>query len=74
MVIAQAFWVGVSGIAVAVPATFGLAHLGSEVGAKVLLPWWLLTGAVTITMAMAILSGVVALRSLRSVEPVTLLR
>jgi putative ABC transport system permease protein len=74
MVIAQAFWVGVSGIVVAVPATFGLAHVGSEVGAKVLLPWWLLTGAVTVTMAMAMLSGVVALRSLRSVEPVTLLR
>jgi putative ABC transport system permease protein len=74
MVVAQAFWVGVSGIVVAVPAIYGLAHLGTEVGAKVLLPWWLLVGAISITMAMAVLSGVVALRSLRSVEPVTLLR
>jgi putative ABC transport system permease protein len=74
MVIAQAFWVGVSGIAVAMPVIFTLAHLGTEVGAKVLLPPWLLGGAIGVTMAMAILSGVVALRSLRRVEPVTLLR
>ncbi len=74
MVVSQAFWVGVTGVAVAVPAILGLAELGSEVGAKVLLPWWLWAGAIGITMAMAILSGVFALRSLRHVEPVTLLR
>ena len=74
MVVSQAFWVGVSGVAVAMPAIFVCAHFGTEVGAKVLLPWWLLGGAVGVTMAMAILSGVFALRSLRRVEPVTLLR
>jgi putative ABC transport system permease protein len=74
MVVSQAFWVGVSGVAVALPAIFGLAHLGTEVGAKVLLPWWLLSGAIGVTMVMAIFSGVLALRSLRHVEPVTLLR
>jgi putative ABC transport system permease protein len=74
MVVSQAFWVGVSGVAVALPTIFVLAHFGSEVGAKVMLPWWLLSGAVSVTMAMAVLSGVVALRSLRQVEPVTLLR
>jgi hypothetical protein len=52
----------------------GLAHFGSEAGAKVLLPWWLLSGAVAVTMTMAVLSGTVALRSLRHIEPVTLLR
>jgi putative ABC transport system permease protein len=74
MVVSQAFWVGVSGVAVAMPAIFVCANIGTEVGAKVLLPWWLLGGAVGVTMAMAILSGIVALRSLRKVEPVTLLR
>jgi putative ABC transport system permease protein len=73
-VMAQSFWVGVAGIAIAIPAIFLLAHLGNEVGAKVLLPWWLLTGAITVTMVTALLSGLLALRSLRLVEPVTLLR
>src|SRR5260370_20087816 len=40
-VLAQSFWICVSGIALAVPAIFGLAHLGTAVGAKVQLPWWL---------------------------------
>jgi putative ABC transport system permease protein len=74
MVVSQAFWVGVSGAGVAMPAIFILANFGNEVGAKVLLPWQLLAGAVGVTMMMAILSGVFALRSLRQVEPVTLLR
>jgi putative ABC transport system permease protein len=74
MVLAQSFWVGLAGIAIAVPAVFGLAELGNEVGAKVLLPWWLLTFAVGVTMLMAVLSGLAALRSLRLVEPVVLLR
>jgi putative ABC transport system permease protein len=74
MVVSQAFWVGVSGVAVAMPAIYLCAKLGTDVGAKVLLPWWLLGGAVGITMLMAILSGIFALRSLRRVEPVTLLR
>ena len=74
MVVAQAFWVGIVGVAVAVPAILGLASAGSEVGAKVLLPWWLWTGAIGVTMVMAMLSGIVALRSLRRVDPVTLLR
>jgi putative ABC transport system permease protein len=74
MVVSQAFWVGVAGIAVAVPAILGLAQFGTDVGAKVLLPWWLWTFAIGVTMTMAVLSGIVALRSLRRVEPVTLLR
>jgi putative ABC transport system permease protein len=74
MVMAQSFWVGVAGVAIAVPAILGIAGLGEEVGAKVILPWWLWVGTITITMAMALASGVLALRSLRLVEPVTLLR
>lgn len=73
-VLAQSFWVGIAGIAIAVPLIFILAHLGTEAGAKVLLPWWLLVGAVAVTMTMAFLSGLWALRSLRLVEPINLLR
>jgi putative ABC transport system permease protein len=74
MVIAQSFWVGAAGVCLAMPAVFGLAYVGNEVGAKVLLPWELLAGAVAVTMTMAILSGLFALRSLRLIEPVSLLR
>jgi putative ABC transport system permease protein len=73
-VLAQSFWVGVAGVGLAIPSIFGLAVLGTEVGAKVLLPWWLWMSAILITMTMALLSGLLALRSLRLVEPVTLLR
>jgi len=38
------------------------------------LPPWLLIGAIGITLTMAMMSGLFALRSLRHVEPVTLLR
>ncbi|MBM3992671.1 MAG: FtsX-like permease family protein [Planctomycetes bacterium] len=74
MVVSQSFWVGIAGIVVALPIIFGLAYLGEYIGAKILLRYWLLIGACLITMTMAMLSGLVALRSLQSVEPVTLLR
>ena len=45
-----------------------------RLGAKVLLPWQLIVMAISVTMAMALASGLLALRSLRQVEPVTLLR
>ncbi len=74
MVLAQSFWVGLFGIALALPLIFILAQLGNEVGAKVMLPWWLLAAAVTVTMTTALSSGLLALRSLRLVEPASLLR
>src|ERR1051325_5901056 len=57
MVLSQSFWVGIAGVVVATPAVFGIAYLGGLVGAKVLLPYWLLMGALVITMSMAMLSG-----------------
>jgi putative ABC transport system permease protein len=74
MVLAQSFWVGIFGIALALPTVYGLAQVGNELGAKVLLPWQLLTLAVGVTMLMAMLAGLAALRSLRLIEPVALLR
>ena len=73
-VITLAFWVGIAGVAVALPAVFGLAEFANYLGAKVLLPLWLLSSAVAVTMTMAMFSGVTALRSLRLVEPAALLR
>jgi putative ABC transport system permease protein len=74
MVLAQSFWVGLIGIALAMPAVYGLAALADTLGVQVLLKWWLLIGAVVVTLVMAMMSGVLALRSLRLVEPAILLR
>jgi putative ABC transport system permease protein len=73
-VLAQSFWVGLAGVGLALPATAGLAGLAGGLGARVLLPSWLWGLAVAVTLVMALLSGLAALRSLRLVEPATLLR
>ena len=74
MVLAQSFWVGLFGIAVAMPVIFSLGAAANFSGARVLLPAWLFAGGNALTMAMALVSGLAALRSLRLVEPITLLR
>ncbi len=74
MVMAQAFWVGVIGVCLALPAVYLLAQLADRLTVQVLLPWWLLCGAAAVTLIMALGSGLLALRSLRQVEPATLLR
>jgi putative ABC transport system permease protein len=73
-VLAQSFWVGIIGIAVAVPVVIGLIHGAEIVAAPLQLPFWLLASAVAVTMTMALISGLAALRSLQLVEPATLLR
>ena len=73
-VLAQSFWVGVAGVALALPTALLFARLGDGLGAKVLWPGWLIISAIAITMVMAVLSGLAALRSLRLVEPAVLLR
>lgn len=73
-VLSQAFWIGLIGIAFAVPTVYGLRQFAETMGAKILLPWWLLSTSITVTLTMALLSGLAALRSLRLVEPATLLR
>jgi putative ABC transport system permease protein len=74
MVMTQAFWVGVIGICLALPAVHGLAELADYLTVQVLLPWWLQVSATAVTLVMALVSGLLALRSLRHVEPATLLR
>jgi putative ABC transport system permease protein len=74
MVVSQSFWIGLIGIALALPAMFALAVVADKLGIHVLLPLKLLLGAAGVTMVMAIGSGLLALRTLRYVEPATLLR
>ena len=74
LVMGQAFWVGVIGVGLAAPTVYGAAKLADRLGVDVPLPWWLLLIAAGVTLVMAIVSGLFALRSLRNVEPATLLR
>jgi putative ABC transport system permease protein len=74
MVMAQSFWVGLAGIGLALPLILALAAGGDGAGARVLLPPWLFALGSGLTLSMALLSGLAALRSLRLVEPITLLR
>jgi putative ABC transport system permease protein len=74
LVMAQSLWVGLGGIALALPMIFALAAGGDDAGTRVLLPPWLLGLSSGLTLAMALLSGLAALRSLGLVEPITLLR
>ena len=74
MVVSQSFYVGLAGIAIAFPTAFVLAEVAEFVGVRVMLPIWLLGAASAVTMCMALGSGLAALRSLRLIEPATLLR
>jgi putative ABC transport system permease protein len=73
-VVTQAFWIGVLGVAVSIPATFALAELAGVFGVKPALPIELLATAGAITLFMSLFAGVFALRSIRQIEPVNLLR
>jgi putative ABC transport system permease protein len=74
MVLAQSFWVGVIGVALAYPACIGLRLLAAQVGADVDLRWEVLVGAAVVTVGMSLVAGIFALRSVRTIEPMSLLR
>jgi putative ABC transport system permease protein len=73
-VMGQSLWLGAAGLAVAVPAALGLARLLNGLGVKMLLPVWLVAPASGLTLAVVLLSGLFALRSLRLAQPAELLR
>jgi len=73
-VLAQSFWVGIAGLIVAYPATLGFKEGAALLNVKVLLSPELVIGAACITMAMAMIAGMLALRSVMRLEPTTLLR
>jgi putative ABC transport system permease protein len=74
MVLAQSFWVGIIGVVLGFAAVYAATYAANQLGAQVLLPVWLQIGAAGITLLVAMLAGVTALRSLRLVEPANLLR
>jgi putative ABC transport system permease protein len=74
MVVAQSFWVGAAGVALALPPTFALERAADWLGVGVLLPPALLGFAAAVTLGTAGLSGLLALRPLRHSDPAVLLR
>jgi putative ABC transport system permease protein len=70
----QSLCVGVAGVAGALPAVWLLAAVAVRLGAMAYLPPELLAFASTLTLLMALGSGLFALRSLRKTEPALLLR
>jgi putative ABC transport system permease protein len=73
-VLLQAFWVGVVGVLLAYPIVLGLSSLAELAGAKVILRWEVLVGTAVVTLGTALFAGLVALRSVKKIEPMSLLR
>lgn len=69
-----AFWVGLMGVALALPLLFLLYHLAMLFSIPLSLPWWLLLSAVLVTWLIAIVAGLTTLNALQQVEPIILLR
>lgn len=74
LVMAQSFWIGVIGVLCAYPIVFGLALGAEAAGTRVHLRWEILAGAAVITLVTALMAGAFALRSVRRIEPLSLLR
>ena len=68
-VLAKSFWVGFFGLIVAAPITVVVAEIATAVGIRVTLHPLVVLGASAITLAMALLSGLAALRSVQGVDP-----
>jgi putative ABC transport system permease protein len=73
-VVAQSLWVGLAGLIAAYPAIWILARTAEALDAKVTVAAELLAIAAGVTLFMVLVSGLAALRSLRRLEPATLLR
>jgi putative ABC transport system permease protein len=73
-VLVQSFWVGLFGVILSVPLVHGLAWLGRFAEVIIPLPWPLLAIAGAVTLVMSLIAGLLALRSVRQIEPMSLLR
>ncbi len=72
LVLSIALWVGLAGIALAIPAAFALQQFIQAMGwAKMPLPLYVLAPTGGVTLLMALLSGVASLRALRLARPAT---
>ena len=73
-VLGGSFWVGCAGIALAIVGAFGMVRIADALAIKVLLTPPLLAGGAAVTIVMAFLSTLAALRAQRRIEPAELLR
>jgi putative ABC transport system permease protein len=73
-VLGQALWVGLAGVVLAFLGAWGMVRLAAAWGIVVLLTPGLLAGGAAVTLAMALVSSLAALRSLWRIEPAELLR
>jgi len=74
LVLSQSMWVGLFGVIMAVPAVAILVTIAEAAGTRILLKPEVLIGAAVITLGTALLAGLFALRSVRRIEPMSLLR
>lgn len=74
MVLQQCFWVAVIGIGLAYPVCLGLRQVALQAGADVDLRWEVLAATASVTTFMCAAAGLLALRGVRQIEPMSLLR
>lgn len=74
VVLEQAFWVGVTGIALTGVLTLVVVAAAVSANVAILLPPWSLGAAAVLTLSVALISGLLALAPLRRTEPAELLR
>lgn len=74
MVLQQSFWVGLIGLSLAYPTCVGLREVAKLGNTDVDLRWEILAGTAGVTLLMSLAAGTFALRSVRKIEPMDLLR
>jgi putative ABC transport system permease protein len=74
VVLTQSFWIGLIGVILSLPIAFAAQGTGARLGVQIMLESWILAYSAAVTLVMALISGLVALRSLGLVKPETLLR
>ncbi len=74
LVMAQSFWIGMIGVGLALPSALAVARLVKGWDIEMILSPELLTLTAGLTILMALVSGLTALRSLKHAEPASLLR
>jgi putative ABC transport system permease protein len=68
-VVEQSFWVGLFGVLISIPLTLLLAEAADQLGTTVRLHPYILLASAGVTMLMALVSGLAALRSFQGVDP-----
>lgn len=73
-VLTQSLGVGVAGALLALPIVLALTRVAGWLGLAIELPVWLAASVLTLTGLLAVFAGLVTLRALRRMDPITLLR